>query len=384
MSGAISILGSTGSIGTQTLDVCRSLQIPVAAIAANRSVDILETQAREFSVPLCAVMDEKAASVLRTRLRDTRTRVVSGIEGFSEAAAAPEADTVVTAVMGTVGLLPTMAAIRERKRIALANKETLVCAGSLVMAATGEQGAEILPVDSEHSAIFQCLAAGRREDLERILLTGSGGPFRGWTAEKLDSVTPEMALRHPNWSMGRKITVDSATLMNKGLEYIEAMHLFSVRPEEIRVVIHPQSVIHSLVEFRDGSVIAQLGAPDMRIPIQYALTWPERVPGPARRLDLTACGSLTFEEPDTETFGCLRLAMECAPRKTAACAVMNGANEEAVALFLEEKLSFQGIARAVGAAVEALGGMPAGSAEEILEADRAARRFIKEHSRKAI
>ena len=384
MPGAISILGSTGSIGTQTLDVCRSLSIPVAAIAANRNVDLLEAQAREFSVPLCAVTDEKAASELRIRLGDTKTRVVSGMEGITEAAAAPEAGTVVTAVMGTVGLLPTMAAIAEKKRIALANKETLVCAGSLVMAAAKTRGAEILPVDSEHSAIFQCLAAGRREDLERILLTGSGGPFRGWTAEKLETVTPEMALRHPNWSMGRKITVDSATLMNKGLEYIEAMHLFSVRPEEIRVVIHPQSVIHSLVEFRDGSVIAQMGAPDMRIPIQYALTWPARVPGPARRLDLASAGSLTFEEPDTATFGCLRLAMECATRKTAACAVMNGANEEAVALFLEEKLSFPGIARTVGAAVEALGGMPAGSVEEVLEADRAARQFVIEHSGKAI
>ncbi len=384
MRGAVSVLGSTGSVGTQTLEVCRSLDIPVAAVAANRNADLLEAQAREFSVPLCAVMDEGAAADLRIRLRDTKTRVVSGTEGFLEAASAPEADTVVTAVMGTVGLLPTMAAVREKKRIALANKETLVCAGSLVTAAAKARGAEILPVDSEHSAIFQCLAAGRREDLERILLTGSGGPFRGWSARRLETVTPEMALRHPNWSMGRKITVDSATLMNKGLEYIEAMHLFSVRPDQIRVVIHPQSVIHSLVEFRDGSVIAQMGAPDMRIPIQYALTWPARVPGPARRLDLTEAAALTFEEPDPETFGCLRIAMACAQRTGAACAVMNGANEEAVALFLEEKLSFPGICRTVEAAVDALGGLPAGSVEEVLEADRAARRFVKEHSGKAI
>ena len=376
MNQAVSVLGATGSIGTQTLDVCEKLNIPVCAIAAGRDAAALEAQARKFGVKLAVLNDEAAARDLKTRLADTSVRVASGMEGLCEAAAMEEAETVVTAVVGTVGLLPTMDAIRAKKRIALANKETLVCAGRIVMQAAKEYGAEILPVDSEHSAIFQCIEAGRRQDVKRILLTGSGGPYRGKKREELLDVTKAQTLKHPNWAMGPKITVDSATLMNKGLEYIEAMHLFGAKTEEIRVVIHPQSVVHSLVEYRDGSVIAQLGAPDMRVPIQYALTWPERVEGPAKKLDLTKVGSLTFEEPDTETFGCLRLAMETAEKPGAACAVMNAANEAAVGLYLEEKIGFLQICDLVTKAVDALGHLPADSVEQVLAADREARKFI--------
>jgi len=378
MKQAVSILGATGSIGTQTLDVCRTLGIPVAAIAAGRDAAKLERQAREFGVKLAVLSDEAAARDLKTRLADTSVRVLSGMEGLCEAAATEQAQTVVTAVVGTVGLLPTMEAIRAGKRIALANKETLVCAGRLVMDAAKMHGAEILPVDSEHSAIFQCIHAGRRQDVHRILLTGSGGPYRGKKRESLLNVTKAQTLKHPNWAMGPKVTVDSATLMNKGLEYIEAMRLFGASAEEIRVVIHPQSIVHSLVEYRDGSVIAQLGAPDMRVPIQYALTWPERVEGPANKLDLTKVGALTFEEPDTETFGCLRLAMETAEKPGAACAVMNAANEAAVGLYLAEKIGFLQICDLVTAAVETLGAMPANSVEAVLAADREARQFIYE------
>ena len=378
MKQAVSILGATGSIGTQTLDVCRTLGIPVAAIAAGRDAAKLERQAREFGVKLAVLSDEAAARDLKTRLADTSIRVLSGMKGLCEAAATEQAQTVVTAVVGTVGLLPTMEAIRAGKRIALANKETLVCAGRLVMDAAKMHGAEILPVDSEHSAIFQCIHAGRRQDVHRILLTGSGGPFRGKKRESLLNVTKAQTLKHPNWAMGPKVTVDSATLMNKGLEYIEAMRLFGASAEEIRVVIHPQSIVHSLVEYRDGSVIAQLGAPDMRVPIQYALTWPERVEGPANKLDLTKVGALTFEEPDTETFGCLRLAMETAEKPGAACAVMNAANEAAVGLYLAEKIGFLQICDLVTAAVETLGAMPANSVEAVLAADREARQFIYE------
>ncbi len=373
MKHAISVLGSTGSIGTQTLDVCRTLGIPVSAIAAGRSGKALEEQAREFGVKLAVLMDEEAARDLRVRLADTDTKVLSGMGGLCEAAAETDAETVVTAVMGTVGLLPTMEAIRQKKRIALANKETLVCAGRLVMQAAKAHGAEIIPVDSEHSAIFQCMNAGRREDVQRILLTGSGGPYRGKCREALKTVTKAQTLKHPNWAMGPKITVDSATLMNKGLEYIEAMHLFGARAAEIKVVIHPQSVVHSLVEYRDGSVIAQLGAPSMRVALQYALTWPERVAGPANKLELTKIAALTFEEPDLETFGCLALAMETAEKPGAACAVMNAANEAAVGLYLEDKIGFLDICDLVRKVTEELGNLPANSVEEVLAADKLAR-----------
>lgn len=371
--GMISILGSTGSIGTQTVEVARALSIPVAAVAAGKSVDKLEEQARLLHPRLAVAYDEAAARELKTRLADTPVRVASGMEGLLEAAALPEAGTVVAAMSGAVGLRPALAALKTGKRLAFANKETLVCAGELVMAAAREHGAELLPVDSEHSAIFQCLNGNG--PAARILLTASGGPFRGKKAAELRHVTRADALKHPNWSMGAKITVDSATLMNKGLELIEAMHLFQMPPEKITVLVHPQSVVHSAVELPDGSVIAQLGAPDMRLPIQLALTWPARVPGPARRLDLFSAPALTFEEPDGETFRALPLARELAGhRGTADCCVMNAANEMAVAAFLRDEIGFLDIVRVVEEVCAALAGLPAAELEDVLAADGAARR----------
>jgi 1-deoxy-D-xylulose-5-phosphate reductoisomerase len=348
----VSLLGSTGSIGTQTLDVVRSLGLRVAALAADSNVDTLERQAREFAPPLVALRDETAARSLRHRLRDTDIAVASGDDGVRQAAAAPGADTVVVAVSGHSGILPTLDAIAAGRRVALANKETLVCAGSHVMRAARESGAQLLPVDSEHSAIFQCLRGHRGADVRRLILTASGGPFRGHTAESLREVTPEMALRHPSWSMGRKITVDSATMMNKGLEIIEAMHLFSLPPERISVLVHPQSIVHSMVEYTDGAVVAQLGAPDMRIPIQYALTYPQRAPSPAPTLALSSVGALTFEPPDEETFPALRLARRAAELGESACAALNGANDAAVGLFLDGKIRFDEIPALVGAALD--------------------------------
>lgn len=380
MTRTVTILGSTGSVGTQTVDVCRALGIGVDAITANSQVRLAEEQARLLHPRLAVMADERAAVDLRIRLADTSVRVLSGPEGVCEAAAGP-ADTVVSAVVGTAGLLPTMAAIREGKRIGFANKETLVCAGRLVTAAAEKYGAQLLPVDSEHSAIFQCLQAGNRRDAVRLLLTCSGGPYRGWSRERLErEAVPERTLQHPTWSMGDKITVDCATLMNKGLEYIEAMRLFQARTDEIRVLIHPQSIVHSLVEYADGSVIAQLGAPDMRIPIQYALTWPDRVPGPARKLDLSRAAALTFEEPDLETFGCLRLGMEAADKSDGVCAVLNGANEAAVALYLQKKIRFTDICDRVEEALRILHPEDASSLEDVLAADRAARRIVTENA----
>ena len=370
----ISLLGSTGSIGRQTVEVARALGIPLAALAAGSSVDLLEEQARLLRPRLAVLYDEAAARELKTRLADTPVRVAAGMTGLLEAAALPEAETVVAAMSGAVGLRPALAALKAGKRLAFANKETLVCAGELVMEEARRRGAELLPVDSEHSAIFQCLHGNG--PAERILLTASGGPFRGKKAADLACVTRADALRHPNWSMGAKITVDSATLMNKGLELIEAMHLFAMPPEKITVLIHPQSVVHSAVEFADGSVIAQLGAPDMRLPIQLALTWPKRVPGPAKRLDLFSSPALTFEEPDTETFRALALARELAGhRGTADCCVMNAANEVAVAAFLRDGIGFLDITRVVEETVGRLSGLPAGTLEDVLAADEAARRI---------
>ena len=373
MERGISVLGSTGSIGRQTLDAAERLGIRVYAISANKSVNLLEEQARKLHPELVAVTDETAARDLKTRLADTPVRVVSGREGLCEAAVHPRADTVITAVMGTVGLKPTMAAIGEKKRIGLANKETLVCAGRLVMAAAKEKGAEIIPVDSEHSAIFQCLQGPGK--MNRILLTASGGPFRGMKKAELEKVTLRQALAHPNWKMGSKITVDCATMMNKGLEFIEAMHLFSARPEQIRVLVHPQSIVHSMVEFCDHSVMAQMGVPDMRLPIELALTYPERGPAIAESLDLVKAGTLTFEEPDTENFPCLALAMESARAEGMQCAVMNAANEAAVDLFIREKIGFCDIYTLVEAAVRAVS-RPDGSIDDILDADREARAFV--------
>ncbi|MDY3905926.1 MAG: 1-deoxy-D-xylulose-5-phosphate reductoisomerase [Lawsonibacter sp.] len=374
MSKRISILGSTGSIGRQSLDVIAACGMSVAALTANSSVERMEEQARQFKPELAVLMDEKAAADLRVRLADTNVRVLSGMEGLLEAAAIPSADTVITAVVGMVGLRPTLAAIREGKRIALANKETLVCAGQLVLEEAKDYGAQILPVDSEHSALFQSLEGNKdRGEVKRLILTCSGGPFYGKTREQLQGMTREDALRHPNWSMGAKITVDSATLMNKGLEFIEAMHLYHMPPEKIAIVIHRESIIHSLVEYCDNAMIAQLGAPDMRLPIQYALTWPKRVPGPANPLDLWNCGPLTFGSPDLETFRCLALALEAARTGGTAGAILNGANEAAVAQFLAGKIGFLEIADRVAQAMAKVPVVREPGLADILEADAAAR-----------
>ena len=313
MTKTISLLGATGSIGRQTLAVAQELGLSVAALTANRQVDLLEQQARQCKPRLAVLYDPVAAKELRGRLQGTGIEVMEGPEGLIAAATLSEADTVVTAVMGSVGLAPTLAAIREKKRIALANKETLVCAGELVMAAAQEAGAEIIPVDSEHSAIFQCLQGCRdRREIRRLLLTCSGGPFFGRSFEELEHMTAADALKHPNWTMGAKITIDSATLMNKGLEIIEAMRLCDLPVEQVEAVIHRQSIVHSLVEFRDGAMLAQLGTPDMKLPIRYALTYPYRAETPDRTLDLLTCGALTFSAPDMEAFPCLRIARQCA------------------------------------------------------------------------
>ena len=373
------ILGSTGSIGRQSAAVCERLGIRVPAIAANRNVELLLKQAETFRPDYVSAADPQANRELREALRGRDITVgPPGEEGLRIAASWPGAECVVAAVSGAIGLRPTLDAIYSGRRIALANKETLVCAGSIVMRAAAECGAEIVPVDSEHSAIFQCLT-GRRGELRRILLTGSGGPFRGWTREQTASVTPEQAVRHPNWAMGAKISVDSATMMNKGLEFIEAMHLFGVMPDEIEVLIHPESVVHSAVELVDGTVIAQLGVPDMALPIQYALTWPERKPGASRRLDLTALAGLSFMKPDMEKMPCLALAMDCARRGGNAAAVMSAANEEAVRLFLGRRLGYNQIYESVSAALSHIDFIAEPSLDDILLSDSAAREFIKEH-----
>ena len=373
----LSILGSSGSIGRQTLKVAEYCGHEVAAITVNRSVELAEAQARQFRPRLVAAADEGAAADLRVRLADTDIKVLSGQEGLLEAASLPEADTVVAAMVGVAGLRPTLAAIDAGKRIALANKETLVCAGELVMARAREKGAEIVPVDSEHSAIFQCLQGCRdRGEVRRLIITASGGPFYGRSRQELSLVRKEQALKHPNWTMGAKITVDSATLMNKGLEFIEAMRLYAMPPERIQIVVHRESIIHSLVEFEDGAILAQLGSADMCLPIQYALTWPERTVGPARPLDLLSCPALTFQRPDPETFRCLALALECAKRGGTSTAVLNGANEAAVALFLEDKIGFLDIPRLVERALERVTVVNAPTLEDIFEADRAAREAV--------
>ncbi|EGJ48111.1 1-deoxy-D-xylulose 5-phosphate reductoisomerase [Ruminococcaceae bacterium D16] len=373
----ISLLGSTGSIGRQSLEVIQACGMKVGALTANSNVARMEEQARQFQPELAVMMDEQAAANLKVRLADTPVRVAGGLEGLLEAAELPKADTVITAVVGMVGLRPTMAAIREGKRIALANKETLVCAGQLVTEEARDYGAKILPVDSEHSALFQSLQGCKdRGEVKRLILTCSGGPFFGKTRKELKGMTREDALQHPNWSMGAKITVDSATLMNKGLEFIEAMHLYQMPPEKISIVVHRESIIHSLVEYCDNAMIAQMGTPDMRLPIQYALTWPERVVGPATPLDLCSCGPLTFAQPDTETFQCLALALEAAKTGGTAGAILNGANEAAVALFLEGKIGFLDIADRVRRAMEQVKVIADPSMTQVLEADAAAREAV--------
>ena len=367
----ISILGSTGSIGTQTLDVVRNNpDLKITALAAGRNTDILEEQIREFRPRVAAVWKEEDAADLRVRLKDTDVRILSGMDGLIEVSAEPEADITVTAIVGMIGIRPTIEAIRAGKNIALANKETLVTAGHLIMPLAEEHGVKILPVDSEHSAIFQSLNGEKRERIEKILLTCSGGPFRGYTTEMLEKVTPEDALKHPNWEMGKKITIDSATLINKGMEIMEARWLFGVDPDRIQVVIHPQSILHSAIQFVDGAVIGQLGVPDMRLPIQYALYWPDRKPMQTERLDLFSLGSLTFEQPDTETFRSLSLAYRALRAGGTMPAVFNAANECAVEKFLSGEIGFTDIWKCIETCMDSHKVLPDPSVEEIFEAER--------------
>ena len=378
MVNSTAILGSTGSIGRQSVAVCERLGIRATALTTNRNVDLLLEQAAKLRPEYVAASDTEASAKLRDELSGSDITVgPPGEEGLRIAASWQDTDCVVTAVSGAVGLRPTLDAIGLQRRIALANKETLVCAGSIVMARAAETGAEIVPVDSEHSAIFQCLC-GREGELRKILLTGSGGPFRGWTREQTASVTPAQAVKHPNWSMGAKISVDSATMMNKGLEFIEAMHLFGVSPDDIEVLIHPESVVHSAVELLDGTVIAQLGVPDMSLPIQYALTWPERCPSASGRLDLTAMSGLHFMRPDLELMPCLALAMDCARRGGNAPAVMSAANEAAVGMFLAGKLGYNEIYESVAWVLGRIDFIAEPSLEDIIASDGEARTLFKE------
>lgn len=372
----IAILGSTGSIGTQTVDILPSIDAEVVALTTNRRIDLLEEQARALHPKMVCAFDEAAARDLKVKLADTDICVLSGMDGLTACAAESGADIVVTAVVGMVGLLPTLAAIDAGKDIALANKETLVCAGELVMRAAQKKGVKILPVDSEHSAIFQCAQAAQGNPLAKIILTASGGPFFGKTAAEMRSVTREQALAHPNWSMGAKITIDSATMMNKGLELIEAMWLYGMPPEDIEIVIHRESIVHSAVEFADGAMIAQLGLPDMRLPIQYALTYPARVPCKVPRLSLAEAAKLTFYAPDYEAFPALNLARQAAAQKGDRGAVLNGANEAAVGLFLEGRIGFAEIAERVAQALDAIPYRSSITLEDVLAADRAAREIV--------
>ena len=373
----VSILGSTGSIGRQSLDIVDNLNIPVCALTAGTSVDRMAQQCRKYRPKLAVMSTQEAAQRLSEAISDLPTAIAWGEEGLIRAATMEEADCVITAVVGMVGLKPTLAAIRAKKRIGLANKETLVCAGELVMAEAKKYGAQIIPVDSEHSAIFQCLMGSHHpREIKRLILTCSGGPFFGKTKEELGVITKADALRHPNWKMGAKITIDCATLMNKGLEVIEAMRLYNLPLEQVDVVIHRQSIAHSFVEFVDGAVMAQLGSPDMRLPIQLAMTYPERTVCPAPALDLTKCGALTFSEPDMDAVPCLALARECAKAGGTACPVMNGANEEAVALFLRDEIGFYDIYKLVSKAVDTVNFIQAPTLEQILEADRLARQAV--------
>ena len=370
----VSVLGSTGSIGRQSLDVIDHLGLSVAALTAGTSVERLAQQCHKYRPELAVMATKEAAEQLQELITDLPTRVSWGEEGLIEAATLDSVDCVITAVVGMVGLKPTLAALSKGKRIGLANKETLVCAGELVMAEAKKHNAQIVPVDSEHSAIFQCLMGSfNKQELKRIILTCSGGPFYGMTKQQLNLVTKADALKHPNWKMGAKITIDCATLMNKGLEVIEAMRLYDVPLEKVDVVIHRQSIVHSMVEFADGAVMAQLGSPDMRLPIQLAMTYPERVPCPVEPLDLLTCGSLTFAKPDTDAFPCLALARACGKAGGTACPVMNGANEEAVAMFLADEIGFYDIYDRVSRAVESVPFIQNPTLEQILESDRLAR-----------
>ncbi len=375
---SVSILGSTGSIGRQSLDIISHLGLKVSALTAGSSVERMAQQCREYTPELAVMATKEAADALREKISDLPIRIAWGEEGLIEAAEIPSADCVITAVVGMVGLKPTLAAIHACKRIGLANKETLVCAGELVMAEAEKYGAEIIPVDSEHSAIFQCLMGCHdRREVKKLILTCSGGPFFGMEKEQLKHVTKADALKHPNWKMGEKITIDCATLMNKGLEVIEAMRLYHLPLEQVDVVIHRQSIVHSLVEFVDGAVMAQLGSPDMRLPIQLAMTYPERKDCVVDPLDLTTCGALSFVKPDMENFPCLALARRCASQGGTACPVMNGANEEAVAMFLRGEIGFYDIYELVAKVVDTVPFIQNPTLEEILDADRQARAAVK-------
>lgn len=380
----ICILGSTGSIGTQALTVCEALGYPVAGLAVRENVEELARQALRYRPAAVCVYDVQRKQELSGLLANTGIRVLAGMEGLCELASLPEADIILNAVVGMVGLLPTLTALHARIPVALANKETLVAGGQLVMETARKMGVPILPVDSEHSAIFQCLQANAMRGLplnrqvKKIILTASGGPFFGKTRDELADVTVEQALRHPNWSMGAKVTIDSATLMNKGLELMEACWLFSQTPDRVEIVVHRESIVHSLVEFEDHAVLAQLGVPDMKLPIQYALTWPERSDCPTGRLDLTRCGSLTFARPDRETFACLGACEEAMRRGGLAPAVVNGANEEAVRLFLDRQIGFLDIGRLVTASLTlAPGGETGFGVADIRQADAQARAFVR-------
>ena len=372
----IAILGSTGSIGTQTVDILPSIDAEVVALTTNRRINLLEEQARALHPKMVCARDESAAKELKIKLADTDITVLTGMDGLIACAAESGADIVVTAVVGMVGLLPTMAAIKAGKDIALANKETLVCAGGLVMSAAKQYGVRILPVDSEHSAIFQCVQAANGNPIDKILLTASGGPFFGKKIEEMRGMTREQALAHPNWSMGAKITIDSATMMNKGLELIEAMWLYDLPPEDIEIVVHRESIVHSAVEFADGAVIAQLGLPDMRLPIQLALTWPQRVPCKVPRMSLAEVAKLTFYAPDYEAFPALNLAKHAASLKGDRGAVLNGANEAAVGLFLNGKIGFTDIAERVAYALDTIPYKKDITLDDVLAADKAAREIV--------
>ncbi len=378
MKRCLSVLGSTGSIGTQALDVVRGLDLSVCALASYSNISLLENQIRELKPKLAAVYDEKAAKSLAVSVADTSVRVVQGMDGLCEAAAFQDADIVLNSVVGMIGLIPTLHAINSGKDVALANKETLVAGGELVMKAAKERNVKILPVDSEHSAIFQCLqGCPEQKALNRIILTASGGPFFGKTLEELQEVTPEQALKHPNWNMGAKVTIDSSTMMNKGLEIIEASWLFDLPSSQIDVLVHRESVVHSMIEYTDYSVIAQLGVPDMRIPIQYALTWPKRYPSPVKQLCLTDYEKLSFYPPDYQTFQCLNVCKNAIQRGGLAPAAANGANEAAVKLFLNHEISFTDIGNLVGRAMENQANVAhISSVDDILQADKAAREFV--------
>ncbi len=372
----IIILGSTGSVGTQTVDAVRATGDKIIGIAANSDVKTLEAQIREFSPFFCAVTDEDAASRLRIAVADTNTRIISGYDGMCDAAGEYECDIVFNSVSGKKGLLPTLSALRAGRTLALANKESMVCAGQIVNDTVKKYGGKILPVDSEHCAIFQCLQNGRHEEVKRLLLTASGGPFFGYTKEQLKNVTLADALKHPTWNMGRKITIDSATLANKGLEIIEAVYLFDVPESKIEVIVHRESIVHSMVEYNDNGIIAQLGVPDMRYPAKYALTYPEKTDGPVDRLDLIKLGALTFKQPDTEVFEHLNLARQCAREAGVMPCAFNGANEAAVDLFLNEKIRFDQIYTATRYGVDSIENVTDPTLDDILNADREVREAV--------